>query len=460
MAFFEFPNARTFDSDLTWIIDTIKELLDQCGSLTEAWEKFKEEFQEQLSDTVMDILEGWLDDGTLANLIQSWIDHQPWLNVKDYGALGNGVHDDAPAIQTAINAASETIGTWTYMASIVYLPKGVYRINSPLTLPANVVLQGEGINNTVIFNQGSITNTAMIKTANYDTFVDEGSHAKWLDTKGVPCNCGFNNLTIHGNYWNATGESTVAMYAYGIDIHDVQFYGCYGWALYLTWGDGDGDTWNLNRTKITENYLRNVHFFACTQGIYQDKNVNDSYYDAIYMGRFDGMYASIKGTSYWTYAHFFDGFRDSTKTGNYAFSMSAQGQFKGVIESTHNKRAAIFNGYFQNIECEMYNNEYGDVQLGGSYSTYDFVINCKYTKNANSFYISSGSNNRYHVNLGGLTSNVLFSAPVSNSIFEITSNGSVQLAQGGAFTNCTGNAIGSTVSAGSGVDNVWYPGKP
>jgi polygalacturonase len=45
------------------------------------------------------------------------------LNVKNYGALGNGIHDDTAAIQAAINALPSTGGT-------VFVPAGTYMIDT------------------------------------------------------------------------------------------------------------------------------------------------------------------------------------------------------------------------------------------------------------------------------------------------------------------------------------------
>ena len=61
---------------------------------------------------------------------------QASLNVKDpeYGALGNGVANDAPAIQTALTAAPR--------GGIVYLPPGVYGLLTPLRVPPYVTLMG------------------------------------------------------------------------------------------------------------------------------------------------------------------------------------------------------------------------------------------------------------------------------------------------------------------------------
>lgn len=56
------------------------------------------------------------------------------LNVKDYGARGNGVTDDTAAINRAIAASTPAVNTGNYwgQAKIVYFPAGTYLISAPL----------------------------------------------------------------------------------------------------------------------------------------------------------------------------------------------------------------------------------------------------------------------------------------------------------------------------------------
>ncbi|XUZ24753.1 glycosyl hydrolase family 28-related protein [Streptomyces sp. RMIT01] len=61
-----------------------------------------------------------------------------WLNIRDLGAAGDGVTDDAPAIQAAIDAAS-TAGGGT-----LYVPAGRYILNAALTWASNVNAIGAG----------------------------------------------------------------------------------------------------------------------------------------------------------------------------------------------------------------------------------------------------------------------------------------------------------------------------
>ena len=77
----------------------------------------------------------------------SWAREFVWdatFSVDDYGATGDGSADDAPAIQSAIDAAGDAGG------GVVWLPNGTYRLLSGLTLPAKVVLRGESQAGTVL----------------------------------------------------------------------------------------------------------------------------------------------------------------------------------------------------------------------------------------------------------------------------------------------------------------------
>jgi hypothetical protein len=61
-----------------------------------------------------------------------------FINVKAYGAQGNGVSDDTTAI-VAANAAATALG-----GGNVYWPPGTYRVTAAINLPANVTWVGAG----------------------------------------------------------------------------------------------------------------------------------------------------------------------------------------------------------------------------------------------------------------------------------------------------------------------------
>lgn len=61
------------------------------------------------------------------------------LNVKDFGALGNGTGNDATAIQAAIDSLP-TSGTYT--GGKIYFPIGTYRLTTPIVLKSGIHLVG------------------------------------------------------------------------------------------------------------------------------------------------------------------------------------------------------------------------------------------------------------------------------------------------------------------------------
>lgn len=67
------------------------------------------------------------------------------IDVRTYGAVGDGVANDTTAIQDAIDAASAlpTKGT-------IYIPKGNYKITATLDFPADVGMVGDGGKNSII----------------------------------------------------------------------------------------------------------------------------------------------------------------------------------------------------------------------------------------------------------------------------------------------------------------------
>jgi hypothetical protein len=72
------------------------------------------------------------------------------LNVKDYGAVGDGVADDTAEIQAAITAAAAAGGT-------VYIPAGTYKITSDVTVTSgSIVIRGAGYGSFLAFTDGGL----------------------------------------------------------------------------------------------------------------------------------------------------------------------------------------------------------------------------------------------------------------------------------------------------------------
>ena len=114
---------------------------------------------------------------------------QERINVRDYGAVGNGSTDDKQAIQNAINAVPSGGG-------VVYFPSGTYRITGKLTLSDSqncIILEGCGAD-TGPNGEGSII-------YQYDG----------VDTEFIEIN-GSDSITIRhllfkgGTFWNSNTQ--------------------------------------------------------------------------------------------------------------------------------------------------------------------------------------------------------------------------------------------------------------
>lgn len=58
---------------------------------------------------------------------------QQYVSVKDFGAVGDGVADDTSAIQAALDCGAKTVS---------FVSTGTYKVSSAITVPPNVVIQG------------------------------------------------------------------------------------------------------------------------------------------------------------------------------------------------------------------------------------------------------------------------------------------------------------------------------
>ncbi len=114
-------------------------------------------------------------------------------NVKDYGAVGDGVTNDTTAIQAAVNAAHAAGG------GEVYIPSGTYIVSGDgdasdgcIMLYDNITVYGDGMGNTTVkLQDGSKSDITGI----------------FRDTAGVEDHdIGMHDLTIDGNRENTSGK--------------------------------------------------------------------------------------------------------------------------------------------------------------------------------------------------------------------------------------------------------------
>ena len=104
----------------------------------------------------------WKNDGTLQSIIERMIEPMVLeksslpVNVKNYGAVGDGVTDDHQAFVDALD--------FMELNNLVYLkiPSGVYKSNKELHINQNIVLITDGSNTTIDFTDMTVETGACL----------------------------------------------------------------------------------------------------------------------------------------------------------------------------------------------------------------------------------------------------------------------------------------------------------
>lgn len=128
-------NPTIYAEGLSWyeailiLTSKLNDLIDQVNNY----------FDVDLEDVVIEILNEWKKDGVLDNIFEEVILNNKVniseivVNVKDFGAVGDGVADDSVAVQTASDEAN---------GKVLFFPKGVYRV-ADINLPSDVYVFGD-----------------------------------------------------------------------------------------------------------------------------------------------------------------------------------------------------------------------------------------------------------------------------------------------------------------------------
>ncbi len=130
------------------------------------------------------------------------------INVKDWGAVGDGTTDDKAAIQSALTSVASTGGS-------VYLPSGVYIVSDAVWIKSNTHVYGDGIDATTIKRQANSLSATVNPNFNRNPVMSCGSA---VDTPYTNASSGtsisVSDLTIDGNYTNQT-LTTISNGAFG-----------------------------------------------------------------------------------------------------------------------------------------------------------------------------------------------------------------------------------------------------
>ena len=128
------------------------------------------------------------------------------VNVKDFGAVGDGETDDTEAIQASATLAGKR-------RCRVYIPRGTYMIKEGIGLPSNVVVYGDGIGKTVVsmpvLPDGAYTETVKAQHGTESMYVE--NNAVFSSVFYTAGDAGVSDITIHdleirGPYYRSDGK--------------------------------------------------------------------------------------------------------------------------------------------------------------------------------------------------------------------------------------------------------------
>ncbi|KAJ7684646.1 exo-beta-1,3-glucanase [Mycena polygramma] len=106
--------------------------------------------------------------------------YQVFRNVKDFGAKGDGVTDDAAAINAAITAGSRcgggSCGSSTITPAVVYFPSGTYLVSHAIVPYYYTQLIGDARHPPTLLAAASFTDFAVIDA---DPYIPGGNGAQW-----------------------------------------------------------------------------------------------------------------------------------------------------------------------------------------------------------------------------------------------------------------------------------------
>ena len=170
-----------------------------------------------------------------------------WLSVKDFGAYGDGVHDDRAAIQAALDYAYGLGG------ATVFFPPGTYMVTSTLSVDSGVILTGAGRKVSKIKLAGG-ANCDLIRTAGYATYVGGG-------TTNGPTMFGFRDISLDGNKASNSGGKGVAIYGRNYTIENVTIYNTSSDGLWSQWyTSGDEMEASITNLKVLDSGAKGIHW--------------------------------------------------------------------------------------------------------------------------------------------------------------------------------------------------------
>lgn len=218
------------------------------------------------------------------------------VNIKDYGAVGDGVTDNTTAIQDAIDNVDLNGG------GLVLIPTGTFLISSPLIMKSGVSITGlGGISESIILNASNGKALSFPSTSTYTgvrltNFSIQGDNTNFTPTYGIEganfrTHCVIENVRIwrHQNaillddswyaifrniYTNTTSTSIELTVANGVIVESCVLHG-------INDSLGYGVKINGSSYTVRNNYFEGLTVDRAVDSGGSSFNVSDNYFEGI-----------------------------------------------------------------------------------------------------------------------------------------------------------------------------------
>lgn len=234
----------------------------------------------------------------VGSLYANLVTNKEPLNVKQFGAYGDGSHDDYSAIQASINYVKGNINK-------VHVPEGTYNVSKALILPQYMVLEGANRENTIIYKNANETDNdfsvdSIIIFEQTDDFMfayNYGQTVKSLTLRG-------NNSNTYGIYAEKQAPKTLVENCFIDHVITCIYYKKGGWLFGIkncsiqpvtngVWINDTSTTLELDKTYVYGGngygyYLRGV-IYSSLNNVACDANTNIAYHIAYANVVFNGI---------------------------------------------------------------------------------------------------------------------------------------------------------------------------
>ena len=298
-----------------------------------------------------------------------------WANVKQrFNAKGDGRIDDTKSLQEAFDGMTDErfgINSTTGNAySVVYLPRGIYRVTKPLYLTKKVgfIIVGEDPENTIILYDG----------ANNGTIIYNNGSSYFQISRIQFRTNNKSDITGIGIHWGTEMNSSNSYAPQGMEISDCIFRN--GFARGIAGGSFGKVQQDATNSEVS---IRNCHFYQCT-----DAAIMISGYNALNYWVWNCRFYQCKvgvhnrfGNSY-VYRSYFKGSTKSDVFNHHGYYSSIRGCYSDSSKYFYLDDGYSCNPFKRVLEANVVKNS-GDFPI--EYSDFGFItlLNNYFFRNAN-----------------------------------------------------------------------------